>query len=438
MKKILIITYYWPPSGGSGVQRWMYFCKYLPLYNIQPVVITVDEKKASYKSFDYTFNEKIKDTEVYKTKTSEPLRFYSWLISGDKHKAIPVGISDYKKPSFFQKISRAIRGNFYIPDARKGWVKYAFRKASEIIQEQEITLVITTSPPNSSHFIGKKLKEKFGIKWIADFRDPWSEIYYNKQLYRFKWAQKKDEKYEREILSTADFVLTIGPSMKDHLIKRGFINPDKIDYIYNGYDQDVFESLVPQKDNEKFVITHIGVLGDNQPITSFLAAIKKFLTENKDAVHKIKLLLVGNVSENNVREIKEIIPEIAFELKDYVPQQEAIRYMLNSNLLLNSLAVMDNSQMLISGKLMEYIATGNPIICLGDEHGDAANLLTDIDNAKVFDRKNQDAMQEFLYETYNLWKSGKNNNDNKKQILQYSRKSTAQRLAEVIEQKISL
>lgn len=436
MKKILVITYYWPPSGGSGVQRWMYFCKYLPLYKIQPVVITVDEKKASYKSFDYSFNEKIRDTEVYKTMTSEPLRFYSWLISGDKNKAIPVGISDYGKTSFFQKVSRAIRGNLYIPDARKGWIKYAFRKASEIIRTEEISLVVTTSPPNSSHFIGKKLKEKFGVKWIADFRDPWSEIYYNKQLYRFRWAQKKDEKYEKEILQTADFILTIGPSMKDHLVKRGLISPDKIDYIYNGFDQDVFENLLSQKDKEKFVITHIGVLGDNQPVTSFLAALKKFLTDHKDAVHKIKLLLVGNVSEKNIREIREMVPEIAFELKEYVPQQEAIRYMMNSNLLLNSLAVMDNSQMLISGKLMEYIATGNPIICLGDEHGDAANLLTDIDNAKVFDRKNQDAMQEFLYEIYNLWKSGKNNNDNKKQIMQYSRKSTALRLAEVIKQKM--
>lgn len=163
MKKVLIITYYWPPSGGSGVQRWMYFCKYLKDFGIEPIVITVDEKKASYRNLDFSFCELVEDIEVYKTNTLEPLKFYSKIMSGDKNAAIPTAFAGESQPNYFQKISRFIRGNFFLPDARIGWVKYAVRMAKNVIANNDISYLITTGPPHSTHLIGLKLKKYFSI-----------------------------------------------------------------------------------------------------------------------------------------------------------------------------------------------------------------------------------------------------------------------------------
>ena len=186
MRKALIITYYWPPSGGSGVQRWMYFAKYLKDFGIDPIVVTVDEKKASYKYIDESFVELVKDIEVNKTGTWEPLKLYSKLTSGDSNAAIPLGFTGESRPTLFQKLSRAIRGNFFIPDSRIGWNCFAFKEAKKVISENKIDVIITTGPPHSAHLVGLKLKKYFDIPWIADFRDPWTGLYYNKFLYRFE------------------------------------------------------------------------------------------------------------------------------------------------------------------------------------------------------------------------------------------------------------
>jgi len=431
LKKVLIITYYWPPSGGSGVQRWMYFSKYLSSYNIKPVVITVDDKMASYKHFDYSFIDKIKEIEVYKTKTVEPLKTYSKLISGNSNSGIPAGFAGENKPSIFQKISRYIRGNFFIPDARKGWVKYAYRKSLEVIKENDISLIISTGPPHSSHLVAKKLKENLNIKWIADFRDPWSDIFYNKYLFRTSASQKKDESLENEVLDEADLVLTVGPSLKEHLINRNNINKYKVKYIYNGYDQSVFDTAKSEKDRSYFTICHIGLLSDSQPITSFLVALKGICKKNHPICKKLRLKLIGNISPSIISEIENTLPNIELQIIDYLPHKDAIHHMVNSDLLLNSLAEMENSQLLVSGKLMEYIASGNPILCLGNPNGDAASLLKDIKYSDVFDRKDIDSIILFLNIVFDNWLN------NKVLVLkntysQYSRKETTKQLAEII------
>jgi len=432
MKKILLISYYWPPGGGSGVQRWMYFCKYLSEFGIHPIVITVDEKKASYRYIDESLNEMVKDVEVYKTSTLEPLKLYSKMVSGNENSAIPIGFAGETKPGFLQTVSRAIRGNFFIPDARKGWVKYAVKKAREILSREKIDLVITNGPPHSTHFVGAKLKKEFSFTWMADFRDPWTDLHYNKFLYRADWAKRKDARLEKKILNDADVILTMGPGMKKHLVQKGNISPDKVFYVYNGYDENDFKDVDYSGDPNHFTISHIGMLSDSQPITSFLIALKSFFEKDHPICKFLKLRLIGNVSPVILEEVKNKIPEILLEHQGYVKRKVAISYMLSSDLLFNSLAEMENSELLISGKLMEYIATGKPILCLGNPNGDAANLLKEFKYSGVFDRKDVEVIKEFLETIFEKWLQKSAFASEGENFKQYSRYETTRQLSKLL------
>ena len=215
-KKVLILTYYWPPSGGSGVQRWMYFAKYLKQLGWEPYIITVDETQASYPVLDNELLEEVRDIRVIKTHTKEPLKAYSRLLTGSPNKGIPQG--QVSKKGFLAKVAAFVRGNFFIPDARKGWNVFAKKEAKKLLQNEGIQKVITTGPPHSTHLIGLELKAAFGIQWWADFRDPWTHIFYNKDLYRSIWAKKKDANWEQKVLQTADGIMTtVGGSLVQKL-----------------------------------------------------------------------------------------------------------------------------------------------------------------------------------------------------------------------------
>ena len=204
--KILIITYYWPPSGGSGVQRWMYFAKYLKKLGYLPFVITVDESKASYPVLDQTLNEEVKDLKVIKTGTLEPLKWYSRIITGDKKIGIPQG--EVKTNNLFMKLAAYIRGNFFVPDARIGWINFAYRAAFNLIREEKIKKIITTGPPHSTHLVGLRLRKYYDFNWWVDLRDPWTDIFYNTSLYRSKKTVSRDEKLEKQVIQYANGVIT--------------------------------------------------------------------------------------------------------------------------------------------------------------------------------------------------------------------------------------
>ncbi len=432
MKKVLILTYYWPPSGGSGVQRWMYFCKYLKEFGIHPVVITVDENQASYRFHDASFNEIVKDIEVHKTSTREPLKMYSKIISGHNQSGIPAGFAGESKITLFQKISRAIRGNFFIPDARIGWTQYALKKAREILAAEKIDVVVTTGPPHSTHSIALKLKSEFKFTWITDFRDPWTDLYYNKLLYRTKWALNKDASLERKILQSADLVLTIGPSMKNLLVRKGEIDPQKVEFIYNGFEANDFININDETDPEYFTISHIGILSDSQPITPFLLSLADFYKRGHPICKYLRMRLIGNVSSKILEEVKHLLPDLNLEPIGYVPKKEAISFMVSSDLLLNSLAEMENSEIAISGKLMEYISSGKPILCLGNPVGDAAILLKEFENSGVFDRGNPDLIISYLDKIFENWLNNTKFAINKEKIMQFSRYETTRQLTNLL------
>ena len=175
MKKTLIITYYWPPGGGAGVQRWLKMARHLPDFEIEPFILTVDPGYATYPATDNTLENDIpRGLKVFKTKATDYFR----ILSKDKKAISSAGFAKEGKNSFREKVARFIRGNIFIPDPRRGWNRFAFGKAVEVIDNNGINTVITTSPPHSTQLIGLKLKKRFPeIKWIADLRDPWTDIY---------------------------------------------------------------------------------------------------------------------------------------------------------------------------------------------------------------------------------------------------------------------
>jgi glycosyltransferase involved in cell wall biosynthesis len=340
--------------------------------------------------------------------------------------------SGESNPGPIKKISRFIRGNFFIPDARIGWISPAVRAASRLLRSESFDCIITSGPPHSAHIIGLKLKKKFGIRWIADFRDPWTELYYNRMLYRTGAAKKFDHHLESKVLHAADRILTVGPSMKELLQQKLEDQPSKVDYIYNGFDASAFTEMKRSRTDDAFVICHLGILSDNQPITGFLRAMKLVHEMDKKAFEKMVLRIIGKVSPAILEEIRATAPFLKTEIKEYIPHQEALQHILDADLLFNSLAATEQGKYLISGKLMEYLASGNPILCLGEPDGDAAKLLSEFPDAKVFDRKDETGMSDFILKIFRNH-GNKQHLQNTPAVMRFSREQTARDLASLIE-----
>ena len=422
-KKVLIITYYWPPSGGSGVQRWMYFAKYLSDFGIIPTVITVDEKYASYPSKDVTFNSQIQNIEVYKTKTLEPLRFYSILKSGKSEKIVPQGNVGGRKKGIFDKVATYIRANFFIPDARVGWNSYAYSKAKSLLQQQHFDLIITTGPPHSTHLVGQKIKREFNIKWMADFRDPWIEVYYNNLFNRTPKKEALDKKMELGVLSDADIVLTVGPSMSALLSAKIPSEKSKFHFIYNGFDSSKFQDLQKQK-NEVFTIRYVGTLTENYPYKEFIEAVN-LLDSNK---MKINIELIGNI-EASVLSYFQKNTTCNIENIPSVSHTRAIQYMKDADVLLLLLPFMENAQIMLTGKLFEYLATENPILCIGDPKADAVRIVEQLGNSKSFQSDEMKKISDFIFFNYENSNVSTYNGLNS---TKFSRYETTRELSELI------
>ena len=393
MAKALIISYYWPPSGGSGVQRWMYFAKYMEENGIQPIVLTVDAEKAAYPAYDYSLLEQVKHVKTFRTHPGfNLLGMYSFLKSGKSKKIVPVGDIGGKKKSWLDKFSTYIRANFFVPDARVGWNTKALPIAKKIIKEEKIDWVITTGPPHSTHLIGLELKNEMDFHWLADFRDPWHDIYYNKLFNRSKRADAKDLQLELNVLKSADTILTVGPSMKDLLITKYEGLVEKSFFIYNGYDEHAFERL-KKKQSTSFTLAHIGVWTLQQAHQEIIEALQEICTTETNT--KINFVLAGNVDASILKRLREI-PNLVVDYKGKLNHKDALQEMKNADLLLNCLALVENSKLLISGKLMEYIATGNPIALVGNKDGDAALLLSGINNSIVVAPGEVNKLKEYI------------------------------------------
>jgi glycosyltransferase involved in cell wall biosynthesis len=398
VKKVLIITYYWPPSGGSGVQRWLKFVKYLREFGIEPIVLTIEPHFATFPNYDYSLLKEIPEgIEIHTTQASSPFELYKKVRKKDAPQA---GFSGEKTSRLLDKVMRFIRGNFFIPDARIGWNKFAIEKAKEIILQNKIDSIITSSPPHSTQLIGLELKRMFNLNWLADLRDPWTEIYYNKELFRTSLAKKKDYKLEQLCLKNADKIVVVSEDIKRHFGANRKEILDKINVIPNGFDEADFlevkseelsgkseeltvksEELTEKSEMESGklrtenltykVISYVGNLGEQYPVEGFLEAFSEIVKNDSEW----KLQFIGNCHDGVKRMVELLKISANVEFIPYVNHSEAIDFMLKASILLLIIPEIVNNKGILTGKLFEYLATGNTIINIGPKDGDAAAIL---------------------------------------------------------------
>ena len=349
---ILLITYYWPPAGGGGVQRWLKMSKYLVDFPCNIIIYTPENPE--YPVIDQGGLEDVDQRiKILKHPISEPYALYKKLTGKQKEEKIYSGfIND--KTSILQKLSVWIRGNFFIPDARKYWIKPSIKFLSNYMNQYSIDVVITTGPPHSMHMIGMGLKKKFtNIKWVVDFRDPWTNIDFYNQLMLSKRADKKHHRLEKEVLSTADKVVTVGWTLAKEL--SNIRNKDDIEVITNGYDFSDFNKEVELE--QQFNITHIGSINeDRNPITLW----KTLATLGSDKPHtlnQIKVELIGQIDESVKRSVEEYNLQKVVTFDEYIPHDQAIRKIMSSHALLLIINNTQNAEGILTGKLFEYLGS---------------------------------------------------------------------------------
>jgi glycosyltransferase involved in cell wall biosynthesis len=416
--KVLIITYYWPPSGGAGVQRWLKFAKYLPSSGWIPAVLTVDPDYAAYPYRDESLYGEIPiDVEVYRTKAVN----YFALYSKDQTKIPHAGFASGAGKDRKSRLSRFIRGNFFIPDPRRGWNRFAFRKACELIERQNITHVITTSPPHSTQLIGLRLKRRFPkIKWVADMRDPWTDIYYYDLFKPSMPARIVDSRMEKNVLSNADSIITVGHTLASLLAEKGENIAGKTYVLPNGFDEEDFEGIIPTLP-DIFTVTYVGTLSPSYPVKGFLQAIRELQAVGQP----VNLRFVGTVSEP----VRALLPE-GEESAEFIPYCEhpaAIRYMMESSILLLIIPDHPSNRSILTGKIFEYLATEKPILLLGPKDGDAAQLLDKCGYQGIFAYDDTEGIKSFILKVAEgrpVRRSGHH--------LEYSRRALSSKLGEML------
>lgn len=429
---ILIINYYWPPSGGSVVQRWLSFCRLLPEYGITPIVLTVDNEKATYPSIDKSLLSDIpKDLKVFKTDTAELFWLYKGTIG--KGNVPAAAFANESNPTFLQKVARFVRGNLFIPDPRHGWNKYALPKAKELIEKYNVRTIITAGPPHSTHLIGLKIKEYYeNVHWIADFHDVWTDLIYYDKFYHTKWAKKKDAGYECKVLETADKILTVGRGYKEKLLsKSDKINPAKIEIITMGYDERCFIfSSNPPKD--EFVITYTGTIADYYHPEVFLEALKEVKEKNSDI--RFKLRFVGILSDGIKSKIHELGLSDILNDVGYVSHDDSIKYLIDSTALLLINPVVSNEDMVIPGKVYEYLAAKKPIINITKKSSDLAWIVNEAKAGETFERNMKTELGNYLQQLVDKWKENPNLDLPKDEnyYKKFSRYTEAEELSEII------
>ena len=368
MRKLLIITYYWPPGSGAGVQRWLKFSKYLPQYGWEPYIVTVDPEYAAYPVVDNTLSAEVSDgLKVFRTKATDWFRIYS----KDKSRIPSAGFAANDSKSPASKLVRFVRGNFFIPDPRKGWNRYALDEASRLIEDEGIEHVITTSPPHSTQLIGLKLQKKYpGITWVADLRDPWTDIYYYDSFYHTPVAKRMDAAMEKNVLKSADRIITVGWSLRESFCRKVQGIESKTFIIPNGYDHADFEGI-ERNDPDVFTISYIGTLSDSYPVSGFAAAAGSLARSG----FRLRLRFTGAVSPASREILESAAGSADLQFSPHVSHQEAVRLMVQSSALLLVIPDHHSNRSILTGKLFEYLASGRPVICLGPPDGDAAEIL---------------------------------------------------------------
>lgn len=424
MKKVLIITYYWPPAGGPGVQRWLKFVKYLPEFGIQPIVYIPENP--SYPILDEALAEDISEKAIIlKNKILEPYGLAS-VFSKNKTKKISSGIiPNQKKQSVLEKFLLWIRGNIFIPDARFLWVKPSVAYLSDYIQKNNIDTIITSGPPHSLHLIGLGLKKKFQLQWFADFRDPWTTIGYHKALKLSAYAAKKHKKLEKEVLTSADVILVTSATTQ---LEFEAITPKPIEVITNGFD---VEKVAPQILDSKFTLAHIGSFLSERNPANLWQVLQELTSVNTDFAKDFELKLIGKVSQEVLDSIAQHNLTEYLNNFGYLSHKESIEHQKKSQVLLLIEIDSDDTKSIIPGKLFEYMVSERPIIGIGPKGSDFASILKETNTGTFFTYDEKERLKTEILDQYERFKNG----DLKAHAVglnQYSRRNLTSKLANIL------
>ncbi|ALR30915.1 glycosyl transferase family 1 [Chryseobacterium sp. IHB B 17019] len=427
-KKILIITYYWPPAGGPGVQRWLKFAKYLPEFGWEPVIYTPENP--SYPLLDESLMKDVPENiEIIKTKIWEPYQLAEKLNkSNKKFKAGQFDVG--KNQSWKSKLSIWVRGNFFIPDARVFWVKPSVKFLEQYLKENKIDVVVTSGPPHSLHLIGLHLKNKLpSLKWIADFRDPWTEISYYKHLKLTKSSDKKHRQLESDVFRNADITLATSYTDAENFRKNGA----NAVCITNGFDETDSnpQTLKPSNSQSQFTLSYIGVLEQLRNPETLWRALDNLIKTNSDFAENFTLKFAGRIDEKILNSIENSGLKNNILNLGYVSHDKAIGEMQSSDMLLITNFPNESSKGIIPGKIFEYLATGKQIISFGPDNADVAKILNETKAGKHFSYSDFESVKSFILEKFELWKNG-TLLENTQNIEQFSRKNLTKKLAEIL------
>jgi glycosyltransferase involved in cell wall biosynthesis len=429
MKKALIISYYWPPSGGAGVQRWLKFVKYLREFGWEPVVYCPENPE--YPESDLSLFKDIPDgLEVLKFPIWEPYLVYKKLHGRKKEDKINAAfLSEKKKNKTLENISIWIRGNFFIPDARRFWIGPSVKFLGKYLKEHPVDVVISTGPPHSTHMIAMKLAVQANLPWLADFRDPWTNIDFYKDLKLTSLADHKHHQLELQVLREASAVTVISNSMAvdfTRIFNRSY------EVITNGYDTADTDHPAPEMD-KKFTIAHIGTLVSSRNPLTLWEALGSLLHTHPQIGEDLEIKLVGKVDFMVTSSIEDHGLTRFVRKTDYMPHDEVIACQQQSQVLLLIINDTPNSKMILTGKFFEYLAAKRPILCLGPADGDAARILNETQAGLLAGFGDVETMKLHILELFEGFKNGTLSVQSR-EIEKYSRKSLTRRLALVLDE----
>ena len=397
-KKILIISYYWPPAGGPGVQRWLKFVKYLPDFGIEPHVYV--PKNPTYPLLDEKLVADVsKKAIIIKKPIFEPYGL-AGIFSKKKTKKISSGIiPNKKKQSWVEKMLIWVRGNLFVPDARLFWIRPSVQFLSKYIQEHQIETVITTGPPHSLHLIGMELKNRHKINWITDFRDPWTTIGYHDKLQLSNWAAKKHKQLEKQVLNNCDQIIVTSPTTKKEF---EVITSKPISVITNGYD---VEPISKKPLDEKFTLAHIGSFLSERNPRILWKALAELVKENKAFSEKLELKLIGAISDSVLETIKEFRLDGFVNHLGYVSHEVALQEQRCSQVLLLIEIDSEQTNCIIPGKLFEYLVSERPILAIGPEKADFASIIKETNTGTFFTYEDKDVLKTQLLQYFEAFQS---------------------------------
>ena len=388
-RRVLLVSYYFPPSGGPGVQRTLKFAKYLPKFGWDPIVLTVDPRYASYPAVDADLDRDVpEETVVVRTKAWDPYSAYARLLGKRKEDAVSVGFLSEDKEDFRHRIGKWVRANLFVPDARVGWVPFAVKASRDIHGHSGFDAVVSTGPPHSTHLAGRRIATRYQVPWIADFRDPWTGIDFYSSLPMGPLARRRDKRLEQQVLADADIVVAVTPGMR-----RALSGPSRpVEVITNGYDPADFSNR-PTGDPD-FVLSYVGNMNESRNPTALWNVLSRLKKQNR--LGTLAVRLVGPIDSSVRQAVADHGLGNVVSIEPPVSHTEAIQIMMRSAMLLLVVNNVSGAEGIMTGKIFEYVASGRIVLGLGPTEGDAAELLRSVGAGEMFDWADEAGIERFL------------------------------------------